>query len=131
MCIFCKIIAGEIPSYKIYEDDKTFAFLDIKPINPGHILVVPKNHYQNMEEISDNDLQALILVVKKIGAALKNKLGVIGYNIHENNDLIAGQAVPHLHFHIIPRKEGDGFGHWHGSTYLPDEAEIIVKKLSF
>lgn len=131
MCIFCKIIAGEIPSYKVYEDDKIFAFLDIKPVNPGHILVVPKKHYQNMEEVSDNDLQALVLVVKKLGAALKNKLGVVAYNIHENNDLIAGQVVPHLHFHIIPRKEGDGFSHWHGSSYLPDEAENIVKKLSF
>lgn len=131
MCIFCKIIAGEIPSYKVYEDDKIFAFLDIKPVNPGHILVIPKKHYQNMEEVSDNDLQALILVVKKLGAALKNKLGVVAYNIHENNDLIAGQAVPHLHFHIIPRKEDDGFSHWHGSAYLPDEAENIVKKLSF
>jgi len=86
MCIFCKIIAGEIPSYKVYEDDKIFAFLDIKPVNPGHILVVPKKHYQNMEEVSDNDLQALILVVKKLGAALKNKLGVVAYNIQENND---------------------------------------------
>ena len=130
MCIFCKIIAGEIPSYKIYEDEKTFAFLDIKPIHPGHILVIPKKHYQNMEEISDNDLQALILVVKKLGAALKSKLGVIGYNIHENNDLIAGQAVPHLHFHIIPRIEGDGFKHWDGATYNPGEAEEIVKKLT-
>jgi Diadenosine tetraphosphate (Ap4A) hydrolase and other HIT family hydrolases len=131
MCIFCKIIAGEIPSYKIYEDDNAFAFLDIKPVNPGHVLVIPKKHYQNMEEIPDSDLQALILVVKKIGAALKNKLGVIGYNIHENNDLIAGQAVPHLHFHIIPRIETDCLSHWPGSPYLPGQAEDIIKKLSF
>jgi histidine triad (HIT) family protein len=131
MCVFCKIITGEIPSYKIYEDNDTFAFLDIKPVNPGHVLVVPKKHYQNMEEISDSDLQKIILIVKKIGAALKNKLGVIGYNINENNDLIAGQAVPHLHFHVIPRREEDGLKHWPGSAYLPGQAEDIIEKLSF
>lgn len=130
MCVFCKIIAGEIPSYKVYEDDKVFAFLDIKPVNPGHILVVPKTHYQNFEEITEEDLKAVILVVKKMGAYLKDKLGVVGYNVHENNDLVAGQAVPHLHFHIIPRREDDGYEHWDGKSYNPGEAEEIVKKLS-
>lgn len=131
MCVFCKIVTGEIPSYKIYEDDATLAFLDIKPVNPGHVLVIPKKHYQNFEEIDESDLQAVILTVKKVGAIVKNRLGVSGYNVHENNDPIAGQAVPHLHFHIIPRVEGDGFSHWHGSDYLEGQAEEMVRKLSF
>jgi histidine triad (HIT) family protein len=131
MCIFCKIINGEIPSYKIYEDESTFAFLDIKPVNPGHTLIIPKKHYQNLEEISETDLQSLILVVKKIGAKIKQELGVPGYNCYENNDPVAGQVIPHLHFHIIPRLENDGFKYWSGSDYLSGQAEELVRKLSF
>lgn len=129
MCIFCKIIAGEIPCYKVYEDDNTLAFLDIKPVNLGHVLVVSKEHYQNMEDINDEALTALILTIKKVGRLLKDKLNIAGYNIHENNDLIAGQEVPHIHFHIIPRVVGDGLEHWPGKTYQEGEAEEIVKKL--
>ncbi|MFA5023559.1 MAG: HIT family protein [Patescibacteria group bacterium] len=129
MCIFCKIINQEIPCYRVYEDDKVLAFLDIEPVNPGHILVLPKIHYQNFEDINETDLSALILTVKKIGKLLKDKLGVDGYNVHENNNPIAGQEIPHLHFHIIPRYAGDGLGHWPGKSYQPGEAEEIIKKL--
>lgn len=130
MCVFCQIIAGEIPCYKIYEDDKVFAFLDIQPVNPGHTLVIPRVHFQNLEEISEEYLQAVMLVVKKIGKDIKDKLGVVGYNVYENNDAIAGQAVPHLHFHVIPRKAEDGLTHWIGKEYALGEAEEIVKKLT-
>jgi histidine triad (HIT) family protein len=129
MCIFCKIINQEIPCYRVYEDDKVLAFLDIEPVNPGHILVLPKIHYQNFEDINETDLSALILTVKKIGKLLKDKLGVDGYNVHENNNPIAGQEIPHLHFHITPRYAGDGLGHWPGKSYQPGEAEEIIKKL--
>lgn len=130
MCVFCKIINNEIPCYKVYEDDKVLAFLDIKPVNSGHTLVIPKAHYQNLEEISEDDLAFLMNAVKKIGKLLKEKLNVIGYNIHENNDLIAGQAVPHIHFHLIPRVEGDGLEHWPGGEYKEGEAEEVLRKLS-
>ncbi len=129
MCVFCKIINNEIPCYKVYEDDKVLAFLDIKPVNPGHTLVIPKTHYQNLEEISEDDLAFLMNAVKKIGKLLKDKLNVIGYNVHENNDLIAGQAVPHIHFHLIPRVEGDDLEHWPGGEYKEGEAEEVLKKL--
>lgn len=129
MCVFCKIINNEIPCYKVYEDDKVLAFLDVKPVNPGHTLVIPKTHYQNLEEISEDDLSSLMIAVKKVGKLLKEKLNVIGYNVHENNDLIAGQAVPHIHFHIIPRVEGDGLEHWLGGEYKEGEAEEVLKKL--
>lgn len=129
MCIFCKIIAGEIPCHKVYEDDKVLAFLDIKPVNPGHVLILPKKHYQNIEEINEDYLTAVIIIVKKIGKLLKDKLGIAGYNVHENNDLIAGQTVPHIHFHIIPRIDGDGLNHWSHKPYKDDEAEEILKKL--
>jgi len=129
MCVFCKIITGEIPSYKIYEDDQVFAFLDIKPVHPGHTLVISKKHVANLEEISETDLQAVILTVKKIGQMLKNKLGVLGYNVSLNNDPVAGQEIPHLHFHIIPRKIHDGLKLFPQQGYAPGEAEEVLRKL--
>ena len=129
MCIFCEIISGKIPSYKVYEDEATLAFLDIKPVNPGHTLVVPKKHYENMEDVPEEELAALILTVKKVGRLLKEKLGVRGYNIGENNDPLAGQIVPHLHFHIMPRREGDGHQLWAQREYAPGEAAAVIKKL--
>lgn len=129
MCIFCQIVAGELPVHKVYEDEKTLAFLDIKPVNAGHTLVIPKIHYQNMEDIPDNELLAVVKTVKKVGALLKDKLGVAGYNLGENNDPLAGQCVPHLHFHIMPRREGDGLKLWPQRDYEAGEAEEIIKRL--
>ncbi|MCF7860436.1 HIT family protein [Patescibacteria group bacterium] len=129
MCIFCQIIADEIPSYKIYEDEKILAFLDIKPVHPGHILVIPKKHAQNIEDVSEEDLTAVILGVKKMGKLIKNNLNYPSYNVIENNDSAAGQEIPHLHFHIIPRLENDGLNHWSHREYNPGEAEEILKKL--
>ncbi len=129
MCIFCKIISGEIPSHKIFEDEKTLAFLDIKPVHPGHVLVIPKKHFQNLEEINPEDLTALIQTVKRIGGLLKDNLQVEGYNVITNNDAVAGQIVPHLHFHIIPRVAGDGLPLWSGRDYQSGEADQILEKL--
>lgn len=128
-CIFCKIIAGEIPCTKIYEDEKVLAFLDINPVSPGHSLVVPKNHYSNLEEIPEEDLVAVIKTVKKVGRAIKDGLGIKGYNVNENNDPVAGQDVPHIHFHIIPRKEGDGFKFWSTIQYQEGQAEEVANKI--
>ena len=129
-CIFCKIIAGEIPSFKVYEDENVLAFLDIAPVNPGHTLIVPKKHYANMEEIGEEELGSLIVAVKRVGKAIKDGLGAAGYNISENNDPIAGQIVPHLHFHIIPRRQGDGLRLWPQGKYGEGEAEEIVKRIT-
>jgi len=129
MCIFCKIISGELPSYKVYEDEKTLAFLDIKPVNAGHVLVAVKNHFKNLEDTPEEDVIALIVTVKRIGLLLKEKLGVPGYNLSVNNDPVADQLVPHLHFHIIPRRAGDGLPLWPQREYDAGEAEIIMKKL--
>jgi len=129
MCVFCQIINNELPSYTIYEDEKTLAFLDIAPVNAGHALVVPKAHYENMEAIPEEELAAVIKTVKKIGLMLKNKLGAAGYNLSENNDPLAGQVVPHLHFHVIPRREEDGLKLWPQRQYRSGEAEEILKRL--
>jgi histidine triad (HIT) family protein len=128
-CIFCKIVRADIPSYKIYEDDYTLAFLDIAPVSKGHTLVIPKKHYANFEDIPEEELCALIKTVKKIGGMLKEGLGVFGYNMQVNNDPIVGQIIPHIHFHLIPRKEGDGLQLWPQGGYDPGEAEKIAEKI--
>jgi histidine triad (HIT) family protein len=129
-CLFCRIIKGEIPSYKVYEDDNNLAFLDIAPVNQGHVLVIPKKHYKNIEEISEEDLARLINVVKKVGSLIKEKLNYQAYNVQENNDPLAGQVVPHIHFHVIPRKEDDGLKLWPQNNLSPEEAEKILKTLN-
>ncbi len=130
MCIFCQIASGELPSYKVYEDEKTLAFLDITPVSPGHTLVVTKTHYQDLENIPEMELVNLIKVVKKVSQLLKDKLGFNGYNVTNNNGVLAGQTIPHLHFHIIPRHAGDGHGPWQHGQYQPGEAEEIIKKIT-
>jgi len=128
-CLFCEIVENKSPSYKVYEDDFVLAFLDIFPVNSGHILVIPKKHYANFEEVPEDILCKMICVVKFLGKELKTKLGVSGYNVCENNDKISGQLVPHIHFHIIPRTEDDGCKSWNQGKYQEGEAEDILKKL--
>ena len=129
MCIFCKVVAGEIPSYKVYENDKVFAFLDIRPVHPGHTLIVPKSHCLNIEEATPEILFEIISAVKIIGKMIKEKLGVPGYNLVVNNDPASGQVVPHLHFHVVPRYDKDGSSHWKNREYENGEAEETLKKL--
>lgn len=130
-CIFCKIIKGEIPSYKIYEDDKTYAFLDIAKDCYGHTLVIPKNHAENLFEIKEDDLSNTMKTVKKIANHYKS-LGFSGVNVLNACGESAEQSVFHIHFHIIPRKEGDGlhvFPKLEGSAFdLEKIAEILKIK---
>lgn len=106
-CIFCKIIKGEIPSYKIYENDKVYAFLDISDDMTGHTLVIPKKHSRNIFDTNKEDLEAVIDAVQEISKHYKD-LGYDGVNILNANEPSAEQSVFHLHFHILPRKNGDG-----------------------
>lgn len=106
-CIFCAIAEGEIPSFKVYEDDEVLAYLDINPFSKGHTLVIPKRHTQGLLDTDDATLATIIARVKKIAAHLKEKLGCDGFNILQNNGEAAGQTVRHVHFHIIPRWQGD------------------------
>ena len=102
-CIFCAIAAGEIPSFKVYEDDLVVAYLDINPFTKGHTLVIPKAHSQDLLETPDETLAAIIARVKKVAAHLKAALPCDGFNILQNNGEAAGQTVHHVHFHIVPR----------------------------
>jgi len=129
-CLFCKIIAGEIPSAKVYEDEHSFAFLDLHPVNIGHTLVVPKAHHVNLYETPDETLSHIAVVVKKLSIAIKTAVNAQGINIEMNNDPVAGQVIFHTHIHIIPRFSGDGFEHWQGARdYAEGEAETVAAKI--
>lgn len=128
-CIFCKISAGEIPSEKIYEDEHTFAFLDISPVNKGHTLVIPKGHYENIFEVPDEVAENMIRTVKKVSASMKENLGVDNLNLHMNNGKAAGQVVFHAHIHVIPRHADDGLTHWHGKELPKEEMKEAQEKL--
>ena len=102
-CVFCAIAAGEIPSFKVYEDELVLAYLDINPFTRGHTLVIPKAHSANLLETDEATLAAVIARVRKVAAHLKAALPCDGFNILQNNGAAAGQTVMHLHFHIVPR----------------------------
>ena len=102
-CVFCAICAGELPSFKVYEDELVLAYLDINPFTKGHALVIPKSHTQGLLDTSDETLAAVVARVKKVAAHLKDALPCDGFNILQNNGEAAGQTVKHLHFHIVPR----------------------------
>ena len=106
--IFSKIVSGEIPCFKLYEDDHCLAFMDIRPVSPGHSLVISKNEYPTIEDLPDEVMASLGLAVKKVGKAVKATLNCPAYNLIVNNGSAAGQEVPHLHFHVIPRFDDDG-----------------------
>lgn len=108
-CLFCRIIKGEIPSYKIYEDEHTYAFLDISNDANGHILVIPKNHSENILDCPEEDLNHVIYTIKLISKHLVEKCGFDGVNVLNASGKAAEQSVFHLHFHILPRKENDDF----------------------
>jgi histidine triad (HIT) family protein len=107
-CVFCKIVNGEISCHKIYENEYSLAFLDINPCADGHTLVIPKNHYETLEEIKVEELGPLFQAVQSAEKILKKALKFNAANIGFNNGSEAGQEVPHLHIHIIPRRRGDG-----------------------
>ncbi|HFI0230755.1 TPA: HIT family protein [Streptococcus suis] len=108
-CIFCKIVAGEIPASKVYEDDQVLAFLDITQVTKGHTLVIPKTHYRNVLDMDAEVAGQVFTVIPALARHLKEKLGASGLNIVNNNEEAAGQTVFHTHIHLLPRfDESDG-----------------------
>lgn len=107
-CIFCKIIAGEIPSQAIYEDDKFKVILDVAPATRGHALILPKSHYANLYELPDDVASDTIKLAKKMMKIMTDRLGCDGFNILQNNGEVAGQSVFHFHMHLLPRYKDDG-----------------------
>ena len=128
-CIFCKIVAGELPSFKVYEDAETLAFLDIRPVNSGHTLVVPKNHSVNIFDVPEKDWTAVTTVVHRLARGIEKAVAADGININMNNREHAGQIVDHVHVHIIPRFKGDGFRLWPQMPYKEGEAAKVQEKI--
>ncbi len=128
-CIFCKIVKGEVPSFKVYEDERTYAFLDIHPVNQGHTLVVPKRHAPNVFDIAPADWAAVSETVRMLAGVVETAVHADGVNITMNNREHAGQIVDHAHVHIVPRFKGDGFKLWAQRQYREGEASETLTKI--
>jgi histidine triad (HIT) family protein len=129
-CLFCKMVAGEIPVTKVYEDEVVLAFLDIGPISDGHTLVIPKKHFEKLHDCPPELLGQVSSKLGKIAVAITTAMNFDGYNVLCNNDRAAGQLIEHLHFHIIGRNTGDGlFGQWPAYEYEQGKIEIIAEEI--
>ena len=129
-CIFCKIIKGDIPSFKIYEDEETYAFMDINPANPGHVLVIPKFHAPNIFEIPVEWMTACIVTAQKIALAVEKTVSPDGINILQANGEGAAQSVLHFHIHVMPRQNGDELKlNWSLTPGDMEEIEQIAKEI--
>lgn len=128
-CIFCKIANGEIPSSTLYEDDDFRVFLDLAPASKGHALIVPKEHFDNLYELSDETASKALVLAKKMITKMTKALECDGFNVVQNNNECAGQTVFHFHMHLIPRHNGDEVGiTWkQGENTDEERAEIVDK----
>lgn len=128
-CIFCKILAGEIPSTAVYEDDDFKAILDVNPAAQGHVIILPKNHAANIYELPDEDASKIMIVAKKIATAIEKAYHCDGVNILQNNGEAAGQTVFHLHVHVIPRFKGDTVNIGWKQGDMPEDLDAICKEI--
>lgn len=128
-CIFCKILAGEIPSTAVYEDDDFKAILDVNPAARGHVIILPKNHAANIYELPDEDASKIMVVAKKIATAIEKAYHCDGVNILQNNGEAAGQTVFHLHVHVIPRFKGDTVNIGWKQGDMPENLDAICKEI--
>lgn len=123
-CLFCKIVSGAIPNHTVYEDDNVLAFLDIHPCATGHTVVVPKIHFGRLSEMSPKDWGRVMGGVQKTLERVYSILKPTGVNVAINDGESAGQAVPHVHWHILPRKTGDGGGSAHSIVRVKDTGDV-------
>ena len=128
-CIFCQIVNGGLPSYKVYEDENVLAFLDIHPVTKGHTLVIPKKHHVDFTSTPPDELADVMAIAQELAPGVAEAVGVSSYNISVNNGAAAGQAVFHFHVHIIPRREEDNLSKWPRGDYSDGEAELFLKKI--
>ncbi len=130
-CVFCRIVAGEIPASRILETDEILAFLDIQPIEKGHTLVIPKRHFATLLDAPEEVLAQVMAGVRRVASAML-RTGAEGINLLQSNHACAGQVVPHLHFHVIPRTSASPPGNWtsgHGAYASPDERNRVAERL--
>jgi histidine triad (HIT) family protein len=132
-CIFCAIVAGTAPSHRVHEDDSVLAFMDIFPVSDGHLLVIPKRHYETLLDSDEASLLAVMRASRRLAHALKSALSPDGIGVHQLNGSAAGQTVFHYHMHLIPRSHGDPIA-FHGRTpgdpkRLGEIARLIAQAL--
>ena len=128
--IFDRILSGEIPCWRVYEDERVLAFLDIGPLSPGHTLVIPKERAARLHELSEESAAALGRVLPRLCRAVVAATGVEDYNVLQNNGAAAHQAVDHVHFHIIPKLESEGLGvGWPAGRLEPEQAEPLQRRI--
>lgn len=123
-CLFCKIVRGEIGSHKIYEDQDAFAFLDIHPLTEGHCMVIPKRHYEKLEEMPKAEAGKLFEAVRIVAEKVQKAMNTTASTVGINNGKLAGQVVPHVHIHIIPRYASDGGGTIHSVVHSPTKHSL-------
>ena len=123
-CIFCKIVAGEIPNYTLGENEDALAFLDVQPVASGHALVIPKVHAETLLDLPNKHIEGLWVLVKEVTQRIQDALAPDGFNIGANMHKAGGQAVEHLHIHIIPRWHNDGGGNMHSIVDSPPEESV-------
>ena len=129
-CIFCKIVAGDIPASKVHQDDACVAFLDIAPLTEGHVLLIPAGHYETLDQIPPDEAAAMLKNLPALVAAVKAVTNCQGVNVLQNNGRVAHQVVPHVHFHIIPRDPGDEFHfNWPAGIYPQGRAEQLTEAM--
>lgn len=128
-CLFCKIVAGEIPSETVYENGGALAILDITPVNHGHTLVIPKKHSTNIFDIESTDWASVAEATRKVASAVRDSTGADGLNVGMNNGEAAGQIIFHPHVHIIPRYHDDGLKSWSKKEYKDGEMSDIATKI--
>jgi len=128
-CVFCSIVAGTLPSHRIYESDRAIVILDIHPVNPGHALAIPKKHSTNIFDIERDDWLAVAEAVHAVAPAIERAVQADGVNITMNNREHAGQVIHHPHVHLIPRFKNDNFSRWPHKEYAQGEATEIAEKI--
>ncbi len=126
-CLFCKIVAGEIPSIKVYEDERVLAFMDINPVNDGHLLIVPKRHADSLLDIDTEDLQMVVVVAQGLARILRRVIEPDGLNLLQNNGRAAGQLINHFHLHVIPRKKDDALSGLNEWPVEPGDMDAITE----
>ena len=129
-CLFCKIVAGEIPCSKVYEDEEVLAFLDLYPLAPGHTLVIPKSHTERTTDMTAAGMAAVGRVLPQVAKGVVAATGAEGFNILQANGACAGQVIFHVHVHVIPRAPDDGLGfRWKAGAYEEGEMEVWRAKI--
>lgn len=129
-CIFCKIIAGQVPCQKVFENEHVLAFLDINPLADGHTVVVPRHHADSLGTLPPDWAAELGRTLGRIATTVVGAVGATGYNVLQNNGRIAGQIVPHVHFHIVPRREGDGLGYrWQTKSASAEDLTRVADQI--